>query len=348
MTVNSFACYLAETAQEIDQALAESLQEMSCKFSDASTKLAPLVGAFIEGCEGGKRIRGALVKLGYALTDAPYTPEILKAAVALELFQTAILAHDDIIDKSPLRRGKPSMHYALGGDHRGISHTICLGDVGFFWAFKLIAESRFPCERKNRAISSFAQTTFETGVGEILDVELPYLSNGNNPQDVLSISELKTARYTVTGPLHLGAILGGEDDEYLSRLTDFGKNLGIAFQIQDDILGVFGKQEITGKVTRSDIEEGKSTLLSIHAYTHASDLQRSVLGAIYGGGEPVLTAHIESVQQIFLETGALDYARAQARYYTDQARKIIPDLSEDPEQTRLLEQLATYLVERDK
>lgn len=229
-----FKRFSSEVVERIDQELKRLLEEWRKEVGKTAASLLPLVDKFIKACQGGKRIRGTLVKLGYELGKSEVgrqkSVDIFKIAAAYELFHTAILAHDDIIDESPLRRGEPSLYQALGGDHYGISQAICLGDAGFFLATKVIAESNFPEKEKNEALKLFSQTMVETAIGQMLD-----LSKG----DPATIMRLKTAKYTVAGPLILGAILGGELDPTSSRLrgvNKFGTYLGIAFQIKDDIL----------------------------------------------------------------------------------------------------------------
>ncbi|MBU1032123.1 polyprenyl synthetase family protein, partial [Patescibacteria group bacterium] len=152
---------------------------------------------------------------------------IIRVAAAYEIFHTAILAHDDIIDKSPERRGQQSLYQALGGDHRGISLAITLADAGFFLATKIISEADFPEKRKNEALKYFSSIMLNTAMGQILDIE---------KGDPLTVAKYKTAKYTVSGPLVLGAILAGARLDKLTQLDQFGEAVGIAFQIQDDIL----------------------------------------------------------------------------------------------------------------
>ena len=194
----------------------------------ASPTLLPLIDKFIESCKGGKRVRGKLVVLGYQLADhlpgvrAHLEGEITKVAAAYEIMHSAILAHDDIIDQSPTRRGQPSLYKSVG-----VSQAITLADLGFFLSLKIIAQSHFEEKLKNQALMMFVQTMVETCLGQMLDIQ---------KGDPLTIMKLKTARYTVSGPLQLGAILAGAKERLLELLGRFGENLGVAFQIKDDML----------------------------------------------------------------------------------------------------------------
>lgn len=338
-----FKIYLQTSALEINRQLDEFFKAWSKEVKQTSAQLISLNNFFVEACQGGKRLRGTLVKLGFELTGAKYTPEILKPAIAYEIFQTSILAHDDIIDLSPLRRGKPTIYKSLGGNHYGISQTICLGDIGFFLAYKLISESNFSEENKNLAIQFFTKAMLDTGIGQMLDVALPHTNAKKTEQDVLEIFKLKTAHYTLVGPMQLGAILGGADQNMLANLEQFGESLGIAFQIQDDILGVFGTEEILGKPVTSDIEEGKLTLLYLYAYKNGG---KKGLEGIYGS--KVGLEELEKVRKIFVSTGALEYSQKKAEKLVNEAKKIIPKITKDLKYKKYLEKMADFLVKRDK
>lgn len=341
-----FEEFSKRTIEKIDKEIEDILTGWRIKSGKISKSLLSLVDEFIRGSKGGKRIRGMLVVLGYEITmkatgfrlQATEEREILKIAAAYEIFHTAILAHDDVIDQSKLRRGQASLYQALGGNHYGISQAISLGDCGFFLASKVISEAQFPEQKKIKALQYFFKIMLDTGLGEMLDV-----SRG----DVLTIMKLKTARYTIAGPLQLGAILAGASDELLGKLGGFGENLGLAFQIQDDILGVFGSFKRTGKSVTSDTEEGKNTLLFQYAFKNADAKQRQVLEKLYGRGK-IENQEAEKVRGVFKKTKALEYAREKAEKYTKQALKLLPEISKDKQMSKLLEQMGEYLVRRTK
>lgn len=354
----NFRDYLKASAAEVNHELEDCFQKWSEEVEVVSPKLSVLNKAFIRACEGGKRLRGALVKFGYEMVRGKldqmdeFDKEILKAAAAFEIFQTAILAHDDIIDKSPLRRGKPTLYQALGGDHYAISQTICLGDIGYFLAVRLLSESRFSAERKSEALRMFAQGMLETALGQMLDIELPHLAfhpGGGKLKraDALTVFRLKTARYTIVGPLKLGMVLGGAGEELLDQVERFGEALGIAFQIQDDILGIFGEEKALGKSVTSDIEEGKNTLLIIYARDHADEGQKKALERLYGKGK-ITAEELEEIRRIFKETGALEYSQKKAAQLVAQAKEEIEKVRAAEDKKQLLREMADFLVERNK
>lgn len=350
-----FDKYSKEAIELINKELKNLLEEWRRETGKIDKSLLPLVDKFIESCKGGKRIRGVLVVLGYELGNSsadyrlqstakraevgrPKSEDIIKVAAAYEIFHSAVLAHDDIIDQSSIRRGRPSLHQALGKGHSGQSRALILGDAGFFLATRIISESNFPKDAKLKALNWFSQIMLDTAIGELMDVE---------KADALMTIKLKTARYSIAGPLVLGAVLGGGKQGLIRGFTEFGENLGIAFQIRDDILGVFGLPAATGKSITSDVEEGKNTLLYNYALRNVDTRQRQVLAKYYGQG--VLGARgLEEVRQVFQETGALDYAKKEADRYKVKAMEILPKLTKDHSMSKILEQLAGYLVQRTK
>ncbi len=280
--------------------------------------------------------------LGYKIGGGQREKDILDAAAAFEIFQTSILAQDDVIDKSMTRRLKPTLHQSLGGDHKAISQTICLSDVGLFTAYRLMSTLMIEDALKIKALNLFSQTLTQTVFGEMLDIEAPFLGRDFTDEDSYKIALLKTARYTVSGPLMVGAILAGAKTEILKELQLYGDSLGIAFQIQDDILGVFGDEGKTGKSASSDIKESKATLLIAYAQKQADKEQKEVLKKYYGN-EEIDDSGVKQIRMVFEKTGALDYANKQAENYFLKSSKSLKSIKEV-----LLLSLVEYLRMRVK
>lgn len=229
-----FRKYLEQTSEKLEKEVQEILNQWLKEVEKTDRKLIPLAKAFIKANFGGKGIRGTLVKLGYEIarhhlrgggkvqSSEHLGGEVLKIGAAYEIFHTAILAHDDIMDKSPTRRGKPALYKNVG-----VPQAITLGDLGFFLAIKIISESKFEDKKKNQALDLFSKTMIDTTMGQMLDIA---------HADPKLVARLKTAQYTIICPLQLGAILAGTNEKLLANLGDFGHHLGIAHQIRDDIL----------------------------------------------------------------------------------------------------------------
>ncbi len=337
-----FNDYLNKQAQILDDRVEEVLADVASKSEQIDPKLTKVFEKFRLASKDGKRIRGSLVLLGYKIGGGRKTENILDAAAAFEIFQTSILAQDDVIDKSMTRRLKPTLHQSLGGDHKAISQTICLSDVGLFTAYRLMSTLRIEDSLKIKALNLFSQTLTQTVFGEMLDIEAPFLERDFTDKDSYKIALLKTARYTVSGPLMVGAILAGAKTEILKELQLYGDNLGIAFQIQDDILGVFGDEGKTGKSASSDIKESKATLLIAYAQKQADKEQKAILKRYYGN-EDIDDSGVKQIRMVFEKTGALDYANKQAENYFIKSSKSLKNIKEE-----LLLSLVEYLRMRVK
>lgn len=313
----------------------------------------------------GKYIRGMLVNLGFYIfqqTSIEYSDEL---ALAFEIFQTSILIHDDVIDHASLRRGQPTIptQYINDWYSKGIKDTnltqevansvaICSGDMGMFLANEKLIESYHNLENFAKLLKYFNQTVMKTIQGEIIDVVLPFeekqkyvIEENNLENSIIEIYRLKTAWYTVIGPLCLGAILAGANDNQIKSLEVFAENLGIAFQIKDDILGIFASENTLGKNIGSDIKEFKQTLLYAQVkknYKYYSELLK------YYGKQDLSLVELKKVQKIFIESGALVYAENAMNMYLQRAIdklseiKFISDSNKD-----ILNGLILYLQLRE-
>jgi len=203
------------------------------------------IDTFIRHSASGKRLRAYLVKLGYELCGKKCDERIIPVSLSYELFQTGVLVHDDIIDNSRTRRFKPAMHVELGDNHNGVSKAICTGDMGLMCALDIIEASDYPDNIKSACIRHQNRVFVSTIAGELKDIELSE-SDEYAMDDVIEMYSLKTAQYTISGPLVLGAILSDMSTDIIQELSQFGKYVGIAFQIRDDILGIFGDESKVG------------------------------------------------------------------------------------------------------
>ena len=288
---------------------------------------------------GGKMLRGMLVNLGYQIAvhmngeAACNAAESDMLALAFEIFQTGVLVHDDIIDNAGTRRGKITVHrryehrlnvretkMVAAGEKPGNlakSAAICVGDLGIYYANKQIVDNYAQNEHLAALIGYFDDIVVQTIRGELLDVVLPYEIQDDkySPEEKKKLLEksiwdiyyLKTAGYSVIGPLHLGMILGGADEKQMKALDRVAEDIGIAYQIMDDILGVFADPEKLGKDVGSDITEFKQTILYMYVCTMKPEYEEELL-QIYGK-KRISDAELDEVQRIFRESGALAYAQ---------------------------------------
>lgn len=303
------------------------------------------LSAFQRFSIGGKRIRAYLVKLGYEMCAGYYDKKIIYPSLSYEIFQSGILIHDDIIDKSDTRRNLPTMHVALGNDHLAISKSICMGDIGLFIAIDIIANSDFSDAIVNNAIKHQIKVFEITVLGELKDIELS-VSNNYTLEDIIEMYKLKTSWYTIIGPLQLGAILSNASDKLLLQIEEIGELMGIAFQIKDDILGIFGSKKIIGKSNLSDMQEGKKTVLTSHFITKATNNQINEFRKIYGN-KSSLEEELYTIQQLFYETKTYEYANSFCKEYANKSIDIINSMDIDAQYKSILLDLLNYLCIRE-
>lgn len=293
---------------------------------------------------GGKRVRGYLIKLGQLLfgkDDDSY----VDIAAAIEIFQTAILIHDDIIDEADKRRGMDTINAKYNG-HIGISKAICIGDLGFFISYRIINNADISKELKDEIIKVYSKTLHNTVNGEIIDVELPLKSLDYHKQMdekiIYDIYVNKTAWYTIIGPILIGAASSGAKEEDKQKLIDMGTNLGIAFQIKDDLLGLYSSASQMGK-TLNDIKEGKQTIIYKYAIDHASDKELKLIKEYYGNPN-VTDEESNIIVELFDKLGAKNHALEKANYYTNKGIDIINDM--DVKNKEFFMEFANYLLNR--
>ena len=343
----------------------------------------PIIRPFMEDLadlnQGGKMLRGMLVVFGYQIArhargasdiDLPISDAL---AQTFEMFQTGVLVHDDVIDNAAQRRGKITVHrrYEHRLDVRDIrmvsgiekpqeiakSVGICVGDLGIYYANKHLADSYGSDPALGQLISYFDDIVIQTIRGELLDVVLPYEIQDPGigeeerakllEKSIYDIYFLKTAGYSVIGPLHLGMILGGAEPKEMAALDRCARDIGIAYQIMDDILGVFADPKILGKDVGSDVAEYKQTILYMYVRTMKPEFAEELLQ--YYGKKHVTSRDIEQVQRIFEESGALAYAQSVlADHFESAERKISRMKFMDAEDKKILRGFISYCKGRRK
>ena len=295
--------FLDEKAAEligIDPALAPVVQEVRA-----------LVGA------GGKRLRPAFVHWGNrAVTEQAATPGLAHVGAAIELLHTFALLHDDVMDRADRRRGRPAAHVSFRAQHEaagllgdagwfGVSAAVLAGDLAFVWADELLDRSGLPPVALERVRRIFSTLRSEVMAGQYLDL-LHGADPGADEPGARRVALLKSARYTVTRPLQLGAAAAdaGDDHRVRGALADYGDAVGTAFQLRDDVLGLFGDPTETGKSTVDDLREGKRTLLVLRARRLGDERQRRILDDALG--DPTVDdERADAVRAVVADTGAL-------------------------------------------
>jgi len=353
---------LLKLKKEIDQELGEFF-DLKIKEIKKRRK-PPLLKEMAESIRdftlsSGKRIRPILFYYGYLLAGGRDKKNILKAAISIELIHSYFLIHDDIIDRDDFRRHQLSVHCRYEkkyqdkfrgkseeAKHFGISMGIIAGDLVSAFGYEILSRSNFPENLKIRAIKKFNRVIADTITGEGIDVFLEMFADFNMAR-ILEMQGYKTAKYTIEGPLHLGAILAGADSNFLNSLTDFAVPLGIAYQIRDDIIGVFGDEKKIGKPVGADLREGKATLLIAKALENANDSQRMIIDSVLGNKEAGLK-EIERVRVVIRETESLKYSRNQVKKFSELAGLNLKKIkTSDEKSKKFLRELIDFMIGRE-
>jgi geranylgeranyl diphosphate synthase type I len=251
----------------------------------------------------------------------------------MELLHNFMLIHDDIIDRSDLRRGKPTLHKLLGKATKthdqgklGYDLSIIAGDIVYALAIDSFLAIKESPGRKERALKYFIKTAAFTAIGEFFDILLGVQKiNQVSEEDVLLNYTLKTAKYTFECPLVIGAILAGASKGDIRKLSWIGRLVGQAFQIQDDILGVFGTEKNIGKSILSDLAESKKTMLVCHAYRQLSTERRKIfLRHFYKTKTSYRDLLV--IRKIFIQAGSLAYSLQEIKSRLERAKKIFGQL----------------------
>jgi geranylgeranyl diphosphate synthase type I len=322
---------LAEYKREIDA-------DIEAYATDLRSKVGASYGAYVLETEanifldllsrGGKRIRGALTMAGYEMCGGTDRAMITQAARAIEMLQAYMLMIDDVQDRSDLRRGKPSAHkmveayhikHKLKGDpaQAGINMALNAALAGAHSAQEILANLEVDPQLRLSVISITNHTMVITAHGQTMDI-MNQLIERPSKANVERVLEWKTALYTVVNPLHVGMILAGAYRKAIDAITPFGAYAGKAFQITDDILGIYGDEKELGKTPGDDIREGKGTLLIMHALEHATTADKTFLQQCLGNSN-LTFGDFETCRRIIKDSGALAYAREQAAGYLGQA-----------------------------
>ncbi len=285
---------------------------------------------------GGKRLRPVLTLMACEVFGG--RPEdALDAALAIEMFHNFSLVHDDIMDAAPLRRGKTTVH-----EKWDVNTGILSGDAMLIKAYQFFEE--YPPEVFKRLVALFSQTAMEVCEGQQYDVDFETRNDVTIPE-YLKMIEFKTA-VLVGAAMKMGAIVASASAENAELIYGFGRDLGIAFQLQDDYLDAFGDPKTFGKQVGGDIIENKKTFLYLKAMEFASTSQQEELLRLFAAETKEISKKVETVKNIFMDSGAVESTRAAIREYTDKAFLSLEKISVSESSKKLLKQFGEQLMHR--
>jgi geranylgeranyl diphosphate synthase type I len=312
---------------------------------------------------GGKRLRPAFCYWGWrgagGTGDGAEGEAIVCAATALEFFQAAALIHDDVMDDSDTRRGIPAVHRRFATLHRGAGWTgdgerfglagaVLAGDLCLVWSDELFTASGLPAASLAAGRGVFDQMRTELMGGQYLDMleqAVGAQRTHGATERARQVIRYKSAKYTIEQPLLIGGALAGADEHLLAGYSAFGLPLGEAFQLRDDVLGVFGDPASTGKPAGDDLREGKRTVLIAQALEHATPAQAQQVRGLLG--DPGLDGHgVDTLREILVQTGALEAVEALVDELVAGARAALATLDVTDGARRVLDGLVEAATER--
>lgn len=333
--------------------LATELTKITSFSATYTSSWAPDVEARFQGMAGGKALRGMLTLIGYGAARGTVRAETVHLAAIIELIHAVMLIHDDVMDRDPVRRGKPSafaQYRTLAGKHPDASHlgmslAMCAGDIGILHAMRLLSAFAGRSSAAMRAATHVGHCCTETALGQLEDV---VLSAGMTPITERAIIRMligKTARYSCSMPLVAGAYLGGGSAKLIQTLDALGEDLGLIFQLRDDELGLFGTTEAIGKPAGSDIREGKQTLYRFYLEQVITSQELRRLHTIYGNASAT-DADFEYVRTLTREYKVDAKVARLVRRREQHARTLLDSLRIPVVYRTLLEDVLSYVTRR--
>jgi len=339
----------------IQEVLDDFVQAHRRPLDEASSDAMLLCDSLQELLTGGKRLRPAFSYWGYRSTGAPHSDAIVKASASLELLQACALIHDDVMDGSDTRRGNPAVHRQFEAVHTsqawqgqassfGIGAAILVGDLALSWADTLLCNAGLSAEELIRAKSIYDVMRTELMAGQYLDL-LEQARQDTTAEQARNVIRYKSAKYTIERPLNLGAAIGDASDAHQAILTTYGLALGEAFQLRDDLLGVFGTPAQTGKPAGDDLREGKQTVLIATARSANDDAVNALLSRHLGNLQ-ISAEDVARLQDGLVSTGAVDYVEQQITKLTEQALEALASPLIETSARTALTQLAVMATQR--
>ena len=340
----------------IQRVLDVAVDRQAARLDGLGPDAAHLIAQARVSVAGGKRFRAAFCWWGYrAIRPEPASEQALAdAAASLELLHASALVHDDLMDASESRRGRPTTHRFFTDAHQragwrgdasqyGAAGAILLGDLLLSWADELLRRCGLPVDDVARGLDYFDLCRAEVIAGQFLDVSVQ--ARGHADVDAaMQVLRYKSAKYSIERPLHIGAALAGADEDQLRQLSSFGLPLGEAFQLRDDLLGVFGDPAVTGKPAGDDLIEGKRTVLIALALDGASRGDAALLDRSLGSA--LTPGQIDHLRRVIDASGAREQVETVIDELTVRARSALAQSGFDPLATQVLDHLAEAATRR--
>ena len=320
---------LLSVRSAVEEELGIFLNREAAYLNSISTELTPVsdsLSSFL--LDSGKRLRPLFAYAGFLASGGSLDKPVVRAMASLELLQACALIHDDLMDGSDTRRGKPSIHRHfesrhvqedLDGfaPHYGLSAAVLLGDLALVWSDQMLNSAGLTTAQFTALLPYYNEMRVELMAGQFLDIH-EQTQKTTSVDRSMKIARYKSGKYTIERPLHLGAAMASAPSEIFTALSAYGLPLGEAFQLRDDLLGVFGDPSVTGKPAGDDLREGKRTVLIAMTNDRQSEAQREIARKYFG--KPDLDAQgVAVLREIIESTGARAELESTIERLTDQA-----------------------------
>jgi len=352
---------LKSLREQVEAQLKDFLSKQSEYFTSIAPELEPAatsLTAFV--VNGGKRFRPLFAAVGAIGAGSQLSPAEFRAFASLELLQACALVHDDLMDASDTRRGEPAIHKLFKSMHEtenyqgkatqfGLSAAVLIGDLALIWSDQMLNSSGIKNESLLAALSVHDEMRVELIAGQYLDV-FEQARGTQSVAQALNIARYKSAKYTIERPLHLGAAIAIPDEtkraQIVSIYSEFGLPLGEAFQLRDDLLGVFGDPKVTGKPAGDDLREGKRTVLMAMTHDRISGPAEAEFLKEFGNHD-ISESAIARLQEIISETGAAMHVEDLIEELTSTALEALNRDEIVPQARELLTEMAIIATKRN-
>jgi geranylgeranyl diphosphate synthase type I len=320
---------LKSVRSAVEEELSIFLNRESAYLNSISSDLTPVSDSLTSFLlDSGKRLRPLFAYAGFIAAGGSIEKSTIRAMAALELLQACALIHDDLMDGSDTRRGKPSIHRHFESIHvqeqldgfapqYGLSAAVLLGDLALVWSDQMLNSSGLATEQFARVLPFYNEMRVELMAGQFLDIH-EQTQKETSVERSMKIARYKSGKYTIERPLHLGAAMTSNSVDVTEALSSYGLPLGEAFQLRDDLLGVFGDPSVTGKPAGDDLREGKRTVLIAMTHERQSPAQLEMCQKYFGKPD-IDNEGVAILQEIIESTGAKAELEATIDRLTDQS-----------------------------
>lgn len=341
---------ISQLTAEINQTLTAQITEFCQELNQIDDQLISISSSLSDYLETGKRFRPIFALLGFLGTGGNLTPEIYRAATALEFLQGSALIHDDLMDSSDTRRGKPAIHKQFGqlhGEQFGQAAAILIGDLALIWSEEALQQSGLSPSQLTEANLIYAKMRSELMAGQFLDV-FEQTQHSFSVERALKIARYKSGKYSIERPLHFGAALSASKNRnsFYQIYSDYGLPLGEAFQLRDDLLGVYGDPAVTGKPAGDDLSEGKRTALIAYAHDRGDVATKNLIKDKLG--KKLSSNEIEELRGAIEATGAVIHIEDLIEKLAETALDTIESTELDLTARGLLVEMVSLVTKRSR